>query len=134
MFGIHKNAVLRWFKEGLQPDKSGRPYLIQGNELIGFLVNRQQSKKRPCTLTEFFCFRCRVPRQGRDKMVDIIIESPTRFRIKAACVACGTRMSKVQAAGNLKKIQDIFHVQKLERRHLIECAEPSVNCDMEPKI
>jgi hypothetical protein len=42
LFGIHKNAVLRWLKEGLQADRGQRPFLIRGDELTRFLTARQK--------------------------------------------------------------------------------------------
>jgi hypothetical protein len=40
LFRIHKNAVLRWLKDGLQANKDQRPFLIRGEELIRFLNAR----------------------------------------------------------------------------------------------
>lgn len=129
LFGVHKNAVLRWLKEGLHADATRRPYLIRGDELIRFLDNRQQSKKQKCAPTEFFCFKCRAPRWVYEGIADLTIESPTRFRIKGLCAVCGTPVNKVQGIKNLPKIESSFHVQQREGWHLIEGFNPSVNSD-----
>jgi hypothetical protein len=129
LFGLHKNAVLRWLKEGLQADTERHPYLVRGDELIRFLSVRQQRKKCKCAPSEFFCFKCRAPREAYERIADLIIENPRRFRVKVICADCGTSMNKVQAMKNLPKIESGFHVQQREGWHLIEGINPSVNSD-----
>jgi excisionase family DNA binding protein len=128
---VHKNAVLRWLKQGLQANRDKRPFLIRGDELIRFLTARKQSKKRKCKLTEFFCFKCRSQREAHLGIADVEIESPNRFRVKAHCAVCGAPMNKMQGIKTLLKIQTVFHVQQLAGQHLIECISTSVNSDLE---
>jgi hypothetical protein len=130
VFGIHKNAVLRWLREGLCADRSQRPFLIRGDELARFLNERQNGKRRRCAPGEFFCFRCRVPRKACLGMADIAVESPTRLRIKALCAVCETPVNKVQSVRDLAKIKARFHVQQLAGEHLIERPGPSLNSDL----
>ena len=131
LFEIHKNVVLRWFKEGLQADRSQRPFLLRGDELIRFLNERQNGRRHRCAPDEFFCFKCRVPRRAYLDMVDIVIVSPTRFRIRALCGVCDTVINKVQSVRDLAKIKNRFYVQQLTGEHLLECAAPSVDGDLE---
>lgn len=130
LLGIHKNAVLRWLGGGLSADRSRKPFLIRGDELIRFLRQRQDGKHCKCRPEEFFCFRCRVPREACLGIVDIVIESPTRLRLKALCAVCETDVNKVQSVRELAKIQERFHVQKLAGEHLLDCPSASVNCDL----
>jgi hypothetical protein len=131
LFDIHKSAALRWLKEGLHADRSQRPYLIRGDELTRFLNQRQDGKRQQCAPGEFFCFKCRVPREAYLGIADITIESPTRFRINALCSVCDTSMNKVQSIRNLAKIKALFHIQQLTGEHLIECAALRLNSDLE---
>jgi hypothetical protein len=131
LFGIHKNAVLRWLKGGLQTDRSQRPFLIRGDELARFLKQRQDGNRRKCGPGEFFCFKCRTVREACLGMADIAIESPTRFRIKALCGVCDTPINKVQSVRDLEKIRSRFHVQQLTGEHILESAAPSPNSDLE---
>jgi hypothetical protein len=128
---VHKNAVLRWLNEGLQADKSQRPFLVRGDELIRFLSARQQSRKRKCGCTEFFCFKCRAPRETYLGIVDILVESADRFRMKGLCVVCGTPVNKMQGMRNLEKIKGIFNVMEMTGQHLMERPVPSANGDFE---
>ena len=131
LFGIHKNAVLRWLKEGLHADRSQRPHLIRGDELTRFLNERQKGKRQQCAPGEFFCFKCRVPREPYLGIADIAIESPTTFRIKALCSVCDTPLNKVQNVRNLPRIKTLFNIQQLTGEHLLECAALRPNSDLE---
>lgn len=129
--GIHKNAVSRWLKQGLRADTDKRPFLIRGDELIRFLKARQEGKKRKCGVNEFYCFKCRTPREAYLGMADVKFESPTKFRLSGVCAVCDTAVNKVQSAKHLPKILRCFGVQQLAGRHLIERADPSVKCALE---
>ena len=131
LFGVHKNAVLRWLKAGLKSDQSQRPFLIRGDELTRFLQGRQNGKRRPCADDEFYCFRCRVPRAAYLDIVDIVIETPTRLRLRGLCACCDTPVNKVQSVRELANIKVRFQVQQLADEHLIERADASLNCDLE---
>jgi hypothetical protein len=131
LFDLHKNAVLRWLREGLQADRSQRPFLIRGDELTRFLNQRQNGKRQQCAPGEFFCFKCRVPREPYLGIADIAIESPTRFRIKALCSVCDTAMNKVQNVRNLPRIKMVFNIQQLTGEHLLECTSLRLNSDLE---
>lgn len=47
LFGIHKNTVRRWVKEGLSVIDGKRPMLILGRDLAAFLKERRKANKRP---------------------------------------------------------------------------------------
>jgi hypothetical protein len=130
LFRIHKNAVLRWLKDGLQANKDQRPFLIRGEELIRFLNARQTRKGCKCTPTEFYCFKCRAPRQPYLGIVDIAIESPTRLRVKSLCATCSTPINKMQNARDLPKIQNRFHVQQLTGERILDRTPASLNSDL----
>jgi excisionase family DNA binding protein len=130
--GVHKNAVTRWLKEGLQANRDQRPYLIRGDALAQFLLARQKSRRQKCASDEFFCFKCRVPRKVYENIIDIEFVSPSRFRMKGICEVCSTTLNKMQGTRKLPKIQKAFHVQQLAGQHLIEGASPNLNSDKEP--
>lgn len=129
LLGVHKNAVLRWLREGLAADQDRRPFLIRGDVLKAFLSARQTGRKRKCQSTEFFCFKCRAPRPAYLGIADIVIESLTRMRLKALCGECGTPVNKVQAVRDLHEIRRRFEIQKVTGEHVWGCAEASLNDD-----
>ena len=134
LFDVHKNAVLRWIKEGLHADRVTREYLIRGDALVRFLNVRQQKKKHNCAADEFFCFKCRTPRRAYLDIADVVIISPNRFILKGLCAVCSTPVNKVQGIKNLQKIQTLFHIQQIEGQHIIERILPIVNRDIEVNI
>ena len=123
--GVHKNAIGQWIKQGLRVNKHARPRLIRGDDLIEFIGARQTAKKRKCGPREFYCFKCRTQRRAYLDIVDLLIESGLRVRLKAICGECSTKVNKVQSLKNLPKIRERFHVQQQTERHLRERAEPS---------
>ena|SRR5947207_6011320 len=133
LLGVHKNAVLRWLHDGLRADRSHKPFLIRGDELIRFLKQRQDGRRRTCRPNEFFCFRCRVPREACLGMADVVIETPSRLRIKALCAVCDTPVNKVQSVRDLPRIRERFDIQQLTGEHIIERAAPSLNRDLETR-
>ena len=48
LFGIHKNTVRRWIKDGLATIDDKRPMLILGHVLVAFLQSRRAKNKQPC--------------------------------------------------------------------------------------
>lgn len=124
---VHKNAVLRWLKQGLSADGPPRLRLIRGEALIRFMSERQQARRRKCKLTEFFCFRCRVQREALPGSAAVVREGPHRLRLTAKCVACATAVNKVQGLQALTKIRAAFDLGQLDQGHLRECADASVD-------
>jgi hypothetical protein len=82
LFGIHKNAVLRWLTAGLRANRDQRPFLIRGDELTRFLAIRQAEKRRKCAFTEFYCLKCRAPRESYLRIADVVIETAMKLRLK----------------------------------------------------
>ncbi len=76
-------------------------------------------------------FKCRTPREAYLGIADVAIESASRLRVKALCVACGTPVNKAQAVRDLPKIRERFEIQQLTGEHILERVGPSVNSDSE---
>jgi len=61
LFGMHKNTVRHWIKDGLNTIDDKRPMLILGHVLVEFLKARRVKNKQPCKPGELYCVRCRAP-------------------------------------------------------------------------
>lgn len=133
LYGLHKNVVRRWFKVGLQPIDQRKPFLVRGAELARFLKARQVARKAKCRPHEFYCLKCRAPRQPFGNMVDVIQESPRLIRVKAVCDTCGTAINKGQSLHNLPLLEKTFSVQQRTGFDLFHYTEPRLNVDMENK-
>lgn len=66
LYGLHKNAVLRWIKDGLPIIDQRKPYLIYGADFADYLDGRQKKRKHKCGSDEFYCCKCRAPRKAWD--------------------------------------------------------------------
>ena len=75
LFGIHKNTVRHWVKEGLATVDDKRPMLILGHVLIAFLQARRVKNKQTCKPGELYCVRCRAPKSPAGDMAEY---SPSR--------------------------------------------------------
>jgi hypothetical protein len=61
LFGVHKQTVRNWQKEGLPVLTGKRPYLVIGEALRTFLDKRRRSSKQQCKDGELYCLRCHAP-------------------------------------------------------------------------
>jgi hypothetical protein len=71
LFGIHKNTVRRWLKQGLAAIDDRRPTLILGRELFRFLHERRQKAKQSCGPGRIFCIACRAPKVPAGNMAEL---------------------------------------------------------------
>ena len=132
LFGSHKNTVRTWLKTGLQPIDQRRPVLIQGKQLARFLETRRDRRKRPCGAGEFYCFRCRIPKAAAGGTADYLPVTPSSGNLMARCSDCGTVMFRRVALRKLEPVAGDLQVHLPQAQERItECADPSLNCDLE---
>ena len=48
LFGVHRNTVRQWIKQGLPTSDQKRPFLILGRGLVAFLQARRKKNRRTC--------------------------------------------------------------------------------------
>ncbi len=135
LFCKHKNTVRAWLKEGLQQIDAGRPTLIHGRELAGFLRQRRLRGKRPCPPGQLFCFKCRSPRPPDGGLVDYLPMTDIAGNIRAICPKCGTFMHRRVALAYLATVcagMDIAFPQAARR--ISETASLTANNDLEPGV
>ena len=131
-FGVHKNTVRLWQRDGLQPLDGGRPALFQGATVRAFLSNRIASRKCPCPPGTLYCFKCRIPRPPALGMVDFHTTKAMSGNIRAICDACETVMHRRASKASLPSILpncDVQFVQALPR--LKGSPPPPLNGDLE---
>lgn len=131
---VHKNAVTRWIAEGLVADCSSRPYLIRGKNLIDFIVGRQAKRRAKCGLGQFYCLKCRGPRDPYLGIVDLNFIKAGTVRLESICAECSTKVHKVQSASQLDKIRSHFHVQSIAGEHIYARTDPFLNRDLETNL
>lgn len=131
MYGIHKNTVRNWVKNGLAALDSKRPILIHGNDLAAYLQKRRSKNKQICKPGELYCVRCRVPRPAAGDMVEYSPVNEKTGNLKAICPACNAIMNRRVSLAKIREVSgniDITFPEEL--RHIVDSKKPSVNCDL----
>lgn len=125
--GVAKGTVRRWLKSGLAHITDQRPFLILGSELRSFL-DKQNTAKHRCQPHEFFCFRCRAPRQAAAGLIDYIPRTPLSGQLSAICEACHTIMHKSFSASKLDLLEQRAEVSFPQGQpHLTDRGKPRSN-------
>jgi hypothetical protein len=131
LFGVHKNTVLNWRKNGLSPIDDRRPMLFSGATLAIFLKAKRIKNKQPCKPGEIYCMRCRAPRKPAGGMADYQPVTATVGNLQAICPACEAIMNRRISLAKLELFlhqMDITLPQALQ--HIVESTQPTVNSDL----
>jgi hypothetical protein len=132
LFGAHKNTVRAWLRDGLKPIDQRRPVLIQGGQLASYVDARRKRRRQPCRPGELFCFLCRMPKAPAAGMADYLPVTPSSGNLMARCSDCGTRMYRRVSLRKLAATAGDLQVALPQaQQRLTECADPSLNCDLE---
>jgi predicted transcriptional regulator len=134
LFGLHKNTVRHWLKQGLATIDDRRPRLILGSSLSRFLQERRLKGKQPCGPGRIYCVACRAPKVPAGQMAECIPTGPRTGNLRGICPHCDrliyrrVNLAKIDAVrGEL----EITFTPPLSR--IGESAVPSVNCDSSHK-
>ncbi len=129
LFGTHKNTISQWMKDGLKRIDDQKPYLIRGSDLIAYLKAKQSARRATCKPDEFYCLRCRAPRQPMGQMVDIGPHTAKAVNLGALCAVCEIPMHRIASRKNLVEIRARFVTHTLAKSNIKDCAEPRLNSD-----
>jgi hypothetical protein len=134
LFGVHKNTVRAWLKQGLKTIDKLRPTLVLGRELSLFLRDRRQNTRQPCGPGRIFCIACRAPKVPAGNIADCIPAGPLIGNLCAICPDCDRLIYR---RVNLTKIDDVrgnLEVTLTQPSPRIrESVAPTVNCDSKGK-
>ena len=131
LYGVHKNTVRRWIKQGLPIIDDRRPMLILGRDLSDFLQMKRTKNKRTCKPGEIYCVRCREPQTPAGNMVDYQPVNQTQGNLIGICPYCEIMIYRLVSLARLELIRgelDITMPQALQ--HINESKQPSVNSDL----
>lgn len=131
-FGVHKNTVRHWQRNGLTPLDGGRPVLFHGTTIRAFLSKRNASRKCPCPPGTLYCFKCRAARPAALGMVDYVSINAVSGNLRAMCETCETVMHRRARLSALASIMPGCEVQFVQApARLRGSSSPSLNCDLE---
>jgi len=114
LFGIHKNTVREWLKQGLPVNDNKRPLLVLGCELRCYLQAKRIKHKRKCKPFELYCVRCKQPKFPYGGMVDYEPSTDTKGRLIGICPSCNGVINKFASLAGLERIYDKLDVTILK--------------------
>jgi hypothetical protein len=117
---VDKSTVGHWLKAGLPKIDAQQPYLIWGEDLIVFLNQKNQSKKRPCADNQLFCCKCQKATRPKGNIVRINI-SDKRTNLIGKCMICESSTNRTISPKKIDDFMRIFTVTEPVRENLIEC-------------
>jgi len=109
IIGVSEARFRQWVKEGLRLITDQRPYLVRGADLIDFLQKREAANKVPMGKGQFFCMRCKAPRDPREGSVSYTATTALTGRLSGVCDACGGKLGQFCTASNASDF-DAAHV------------------------
>ncbi len=59
LFQTHKQSIFKWFGHGLKKIDGHMPFLVFGEDLIGWIKLHRPVKKPACDSTRVYCVKCR---------------------------------------------------------------------------
>jgi hypothetical protein len=131
LFGVHKNTVRRWVKDGLATTDDKRPMLILGHVLVAFLRARRTKNKQTCKPGEIYCVRCRAPKPPAGDMAEYSPITEKFGNLVAICPDCDAIMNRHVSLAKIGQIIGKIDISFPEEvRQLIERANPTVNSDL----
>jgi hypothetical protein len=108
---VHKNTVRAWMRTGLKPIDDRRPIMISGAELVEFLKEKRQQKKRPCQPSEMFCVRCRAAKKPAGNMADYIPVTEAFGNLEGICPDCDGMIFRRASLAKLGQIRGELVIQ-----------------------
>lgn len=111
VFGIHKNTVSAWVKNGLPCLKDMRPFLILGNDARTYLKAKRVNNKKKCKPEEFYCMRCKSPAKPAEDFVEYVPLTATKGRLTGVCSHCECAINKFVSYTSLEWYSTFFELE-----------------------
>ena len=128
---VHKNTVRGWLKSGLETVDIRRPTLVLGRKLSAFLHARRQHTRQRCKPGQFYCLRCRAPKEPASRKADYVPITSTSGNLKGNCPDCGSRICRRVSLRKLTASTGELEVQLPQEQQRIEdTPSPSLNSDL----
>ena len=125
VFGIHKNTVSSWVKNGLPCLRDRRPFLILGSEVRVYLQKLRANRKQKCKPDEFYCMRCKLPSKPAENHVEYLPLSAIKGRLTGFCGRCECAVNKFISFDSLVRYSQIFDIPESKvLEHINDCNHP----------
>ena len=127
----HKNTVRGWLKSGLETVDDRRPTLVLGRKLSVFLHARRQRVRQRCRPGQFYCLRCRAPREPASRQAHYVPITQTSGNLRGICSDCGSQIYRRVSLDKL--VASVGHLEiqlPLAGQRIANTACPSLNSDL----
>jgi excisionase family DNA binding protein len=128
LFGVHRNTVRNWIRNGLETVRLGRQVLILGDVLRAHLAKRRSERRIKCPPGAMYCLKCRNPQRPPDGLVEAIQTATTTLNLRGLCPTCGSLMHRRANPAQLVEIGFGCVLPTQPHRHLVDKPDPSPNC------
>jgi hypothetical protein len=130
LFSVHKNTVRYWLKDGLPLIDRQRPALVRGRDLREYHVARRKQHKQTCGPAEFYCVKCRMPKEPASGKVEYQPLNSTSGNLRGTCPTCRTAIYRRVGYTKLSTIGTYLAIQLAQaHRHIGDSSNLSLNCD-----
>jgi hypothetical protein len=128
---VHKNTVRGWLQSGLETVDVHRPTLVLGRNLSAFLHARRQRGRQRCNPGQFYCLRCKAPKEPALRKADYVPITSTSGNLRGSCSDCGSRIYRRVSLHKLAVSVGNLEVQFPQGQQRIDdTSSPSLNCDL----
>lgn len=104
-------TIRNWVKQGLPIQKDQRPYLIYGDDLRDFIIQRRKAKSFTLQDGELTCFTCNVGRDPLDGAVIYVPQTAKTGRLSGVCSVCGGKCSRIITNAKIDMFAQILRIQ-----------------------
>src|SRR5262249_32729391 len=130
LFGVHKNTVHNWLRQGLSAIDEQRPTVIRGVELRRFLIDRRTRAKQTCGPGRIYCLPCRAPKVPAGNIADCIQTGDTAGTLQGICPDCNRMIFRRVNPRKLNAVRSDLDITVTQAPSRIEeTSNPNVNCD-----
>ncbi len=135
---IHTRTILSWIKQGLPiAGKDGNAYLVLGEDIKQFLINKRKMRKHPLQSGEFYCAKCQQPRKSLLDRLEVMItdkklgKASKQAFIKGICEVCNTRLTLFSSDKKAQEWQEKAMLLLEHKEVLLGNVNSSYNTDKE---
>ena len=93
-WGLHRNTVRQWLKQGLPTIDQKRPLLILGTALAEFIEAKRRSRRTSLVPGELYCVRCHAARQPLGNIANFVPLSVATGNLVGQCPDCARSMCR----------------------------------------
>lgn len=129
LYGVHRQTVRNWIKNGLPVMTAGRPHLVAGEELGAFLGKRRADGQTTCRPGELYCLRCRAARPAAEGMLDYIPITNLSGNLRGLCPVCHGLVHRRVSLNKLDLVRGSCAVAFPQgHKRVTDSGQPSLNC------